>query len=218
MTFSFTDQHGERQQCMRCGTCCKKGGPALHEQDIALVSQKIIAPENLYTIRVGELVRDNVNGGLIYTDVEIIKIRASEASHACVFFRNNDNTCGIYEDRPDQCHVLECWNSEKIRTTHMQNRLDRKMLFGGLDWLWNMLEDHESKCNYLKIQKLIERRRAGDSSVSRELEEMISYDQAIRDFVIEKANKESGMLNLLFGMPLKLVLRRRFGLKIQAHV
>ena len=218
MTFSFTDQHSERQQCMRCGTCCKKGGPALHEQDIALVSQKIIDPENLYTIRVGELVRDNVNGGLIYTDAEIIKIRASEASHACIFLRNNENACGIYEDRPGQCHALECWNSETIRATHTQNRLDRKALFGELDWLWNILEEHESRCNYVQIRWLIERRREGDSSASREIEEMISYDQAIRDIVIEKANMESGMLNLLFGMPLKLVLQRRFGLKIQVHV
>ena len=208
-------QQGESQRCKRCGTCCSKGGPGLHDEDIHLVLEKIITPENLYTIRIGELVRDNVNGGLMYTGSEIIKTRSSPDSHACVFFRKQENVCGIYQDRPAECRALECWNSGVVHQMHVQNRLDRKALFGSIGWLWEMIQTHEEKCGFLSVKRLLEARREGDPVASISLGEAISHDQAIRDIVVEKAGLDTGMLDLVFGLSLKVVLQRRFGVKVE---
>ena len=47
-------------ECVRCGTCCGKGGPAFHHEDKMLIEQGIILSKHLYTIRAGEPVYDNV--------------------------------------------------------------------------------------------------------------------------------------------------------------
>ena len=73
-----------RTHCIRCGECCLSSSPTLHEKDLALVVGGSIRLEHLYTIRRGELVRDNVQGRLVPADQEMIKVREKKGS--CVFF------------------------------------------------------------------------------------------------------------------------------------
>lgn len=215
MRESCTDQN--QFQCKRCGTCCRKGGPALHDADVRLVSEKSIPPANLYTIRCGEQVRDNINGGLIYTDTEIIKIRSGSGSGACMFFRDSENACGIYESRPSECRAMQCRDTTAIIAMHAKNRLCRKDLFGDVGWLWEIIEAHESECGFEEINRLIGQRRAGNSSASRQLSKRISYDRALRDVTVERAGLEKGMLDLVFGLPLERVLQVRYGVKIKRN-
>ncbi len=204
-------------ECKRCGTCCRKGGPALHDTDAGLVAGKIIPPENLYTIRAGERVRDNINGGLIRTDAEIIKIRPAPGLTACICFKQTENACGIYDHRPSECRAMQCRDTAGILDMHGKKRLCRKDLFGGVDWLWEIIEDHELKCGFETINRLIEQRRAGDVSASRQLSERVAYDRAVRDLSDEKAGLEKGMLDLVFGLPLEMVLQNRYGVKIKRN-
>ncbi|MFO8111774.1 MAG: YkgJ family cysteine cluster protein [Desulfosalsimonadaceae bacterium] len=215
MDISHTGQN--QFECRRCGTCCRKGGPALHDADARLVAQKSIPPADLYTIRAGERVRDNINGGLIYTDAEIIKIRSVPASAACLFFRDSENACGIYDHRPSECRAMQCRDTTAIVGMHARNRLCRKDLFGDIGWLWEIIEAHESECGFEKINRLIEQRRGGDFSASRQLSERIAYDRAIRDLSVEKAGLGKGMLDLVFGLPLERVLQDRYGVKIRKN-
>jgi len=67
-----------RSFCIRCGECCLAAGPTLQRPDLILVREGAIAPENLFTIRRGEVVRDNVHGGLARTGVEMVKVRERE--------------------------------------------------------------------------------------------------------------------------------------------
>lgn len=201
--------------CMRCGTCCRKGGPALHREDANLVMEKLIAPENLYTIRTGELVRDNVNGGLVYLDSEIIKIRSAPHSSTCIVFRETENACGIYDNRPAQCRALKCVDPAEIIGMHASNRLCRADLFGSVAWLRELFEMHEAKCRYDYIRQLIEQRVEGKGVASRQLAELISYDRTIRAMAVEKGGLQADMLDLVFGMPLERVLQKRFGVKIE---
>lgn len=210
------DLHSDRHPfaCERCGTCCIKGGPGLHDVDMRLVAQKTIPPENLYTIRAGELVRDNINGGLIYADGEIIKICARPGSTTCVYFKGDENACGIYDSRPSQCRALQCRNTQALEDMQFKNRLKRDDLFGNVAWLWDVISNHEDECGYGKIRLLVAQRAAGDPSASRTLAEMVSYDRAVRDLAVEKAGLEKGILDLVFGLPLETVLQDRFGVKI----
>ncbi len=200
--------------CERCGTCCIKGGPGLHDADIRLVSETLISPENLYTIRAGELVKDNINGGLIYADGEIIKICARPGSTACVYFNGDENACGIYDNRPSQCRALQCRNTQALEDMQAKNRLKRGDLFGNVAWLWAFISDHEAECSYGKVRLLVAQREAGDPSASRMLAEMVSYDRAVRDLAVEKAGLGKSLLGLVFGLPLETVLQDRFGIKV----
>ncbi len=51
--------------CLRCGTCCEKGGPGLHQEDRMLIEKGQIPAKYLYAIRKGERVYDNVKGCLV---------------------------------------------------------------------------------------------------------------------------------------------------------
>jgi len=199
--------------CECCGTCCRNGPPGLHDTDAPRVMERVIEPEALFTIRAGELVRDNVKGGLVYIDTEIIKIRTAPGSAACRFFREGDNACGIYENRPAQCRAMKCRDTAAIVDMHGKNRLNRGNLFGAVDWLWDIIETHESRCGFGEIRSRVEQRRAGRHEASRQLEEMVSYDRALRDVVVEKGILKEGMLPLVFGLPVDVVLERRFGIR-----
>lgn len=212
MSFA-SDTDGDPFECERCGTCCRKGGPGLHDVDIRLVTEKVVGPESLYTIRRGELIRDNINGGLVYTDTEIVKVRSEKDSSTCIFFDSSDNACRIYENRPAQCRAMKCRDIADITDMHVKNRMSRADLFGNAGWFMEMIDAHETRCAYRDAHVLIDRRKEGDHSAARELSEMIAYDQAVRDIIREKKAVEEGMLDLAFGLPLALVLEYRFGIR-----
>ncbi len=208
-----SDTDGDPFECERCGTCCKKGGPGLHDVDIRIITEKVVNPENLYTIRRGELIRDNINGGLVYTDTEIVKVRSEKNSSTCVYFDDAGNACRIYENRPAQCRAMKCRDIEDITDMHLKNRLSRADLFGNVGWLMEMIDAHEARCSYRDVHGLIERRKEGDISAARALSEMIAYDQAVRDIVHEKKAMDEGVQDLAFGLPLARVLEYRFGIR-----
>ena len=58
--------------CQRCGTCCQKGGPALHQVDKELVDEGHLPASCLYTLRCGELARDPISGDLVELPTELI--------------------------------------------------------------------------------------------------------------------------------------------------
>ena len=86
----------ENGECIRCGECCLSASPTLQRSDIELVIEGIIQTRNLYTIRAGEMVHDNIHGGLHVTRQEMIKVREGPGSRACVFYDDAQKACTIY--------------------------------------------------------------------------------------------------------------------------
>jgi len=201
-------------ECQRCGTCCKKGGPALHFEDQQLLDAGSIPLASLYTIRKGELARNNVTGGLICLPIEIIKIKSYPGDSACMYYHDADASCGIYEKRPFECRAMECWNSDKIVALYDQNRLTRELVLEKADWLKDLVDTHESECDLERVQTLVNEREAGDANAASVLMEMINYDFHLRNIVTEKGNISSDMLDFLFGRPLSEIISRQFGVKI----
>jgi Fe-S-cluster containining protein len=185
--------------CRRCGTCCKKGGPAFHHQDRNLIETGIILLKDLYTIRKGERARDNVKGGLFSVPSDIIKIK-SNGQGACVFFDGN-GTCTIYENRPSECRALKCWDTREIEAMYSENRLTREDLLSGIDGLWDLIEEHQSRCE--KIEGwLNELNRGQDNEASEKISQVLQYDAHIRSLSVEKSGIDPEMTDFLFGRPL----------------
>lgn len=200
--------------CARCGSCCTKGGPALHDEDFDLVDSGILPLTSLYTIRKGELAVDNVGGGLICLSSEIIKIKTHINSTACMYFDGSSNSCGVYDGRPVECRVLECWNTGPVENMYVRDRLTREGVLKNILWLLDLMHTHEAECAIDIVQGLVERREKGDPAAGPRLSELVRYDLHYRELLAEKGGLPSGMMDFLFGRPLVETIPRQFGVKV----
>jgi Fe-S-cluster containining protein len=201
--------------CIRCGTCCEKGGPGFHIEDRMLIDKGLIPTRYLYTIRKGELAHDNVKGCLKPVESDIIKIKGREGSWMCIFFDDVSKKCTIYDDRPLECRALKCWDTRELEKVYANRRLTRKDLVSGVKGLWDLIEDHQARCDYKKIQTLIKELNGGKNiKARRKLLEIIRYDAEIRNLVISRGGLDADMLDFLFGRPLTETLGN-YGIKIK---
>lgn len=201
-------------RCKRCGTCCLKGGPALHADDKELVEQGHIPLKNLYTIRKGEPAFDNVRGYFFKVSGDIIRLKSPENSAACVFYDKAENTCEIYLNRPVECRALKCWDTGDIEEVYSTERISRKDLLGKNTDFSELVEYHESKCDYFKIKDLIDNLEEGRNRDALErLRETLAFDEHLRALAVEKSVCDMEILDFLLGRPLAITLPG-LGLKV----
>lgn len=204
----------KQDHCKRCGTCCKKGGPSFHHEDRELIDGGKILSKFLYTIRKGELAHDNVNGRLIPVAEDIIKIKGKGKQWTCVFLDEKGDRCTIYDHRPMECRMLQCWDTKALEDKYTLERLTRKDLLSDIEGLWDLIEAHEEKCGYQKIGDLLKQyEEIDDHRFQKKMLELIGYDTSIRHLVVEKAGVDRRMNEFLFGRPLTETLIM-FGLKL----
>jgi Fe-S-cluster containining protein len=192
--------------CSRCGTCCRKGGPALHREDRRLVEEGVIHTRYLYTLRPGEPAEDPVAGRRVAAETDIIKIKGAGGSWTCWFFEEPGAGCRIYGDRPLECRKLECWNPAPLERAYAHGRLTRRELLGGIDGLWELVEDHERRC---RIGDVLGALAAGPPKTGgrrKALAAILAYDAELRRLVVSRGGLEPEMTDFLFGRPLQKIL------------
>lgn len=145
------------------------------------------------------MVYENVKGYLCPAESEIIKLKGKHGKQTCVFFDETRNCCEIYENRPIECRVLQCWDTREIEKIYSRNRLTRKDLLSGIKGLWELIEDHESRCSYDKFFQLL---KDADGK-KEEIRQMLAYDREIRLVVSEKSRISPEMTDFLFGRRMK---------------
>ena len=193
------------QTCRRCGTCCRKGGPALHRQDSRLINEGLIPAEGLYTIRRGEPVQDNVAGRLAFAEDDIIKVKGGGDCWCCRFLEEATNGCTIYDHRPVECRALQCWDTRPIEGLYNRERLTRRDLLRGVEGLWALIEDHERRCDYRRIRDLVGRlsgEPADQKAAMGTVTDMVKYDESLRQLLVENGHTPADMLDFLLGRPL----------------
>lgn len=213
---SEPNQTLDTRSCRRCGTCCLKGGPALHLDDQPLVDSGKIPLNHLMTFRQGEPTLDNVTDTIAPAVTDIIQIRGiNENRSDCVFYDRAQKGCRIYDQRPVECEALKCWDTEKIKGIYSSRRLTRRHLISKVKGLWELVEDHQDHCDYGYIAELVEkvRRSCPVKEAMSELLDLIRYDQHLREVTMERANLDPEMLLFLFGRPLSFTIKL-FGMKM----
>lgn len=200
--------------CKRCGLCCRKGGPALHHQDKALIEKGVIDLQCLYTIRKDEWVYDNVKGCFESAASDIIKIKAQTRASgpqksACRFFEETANRCTIYSNRPLECRVLKCWDVREAMRTYGENRLTRKDILSHIKGLWEMVEDHDRRCSLVEFRNLLKNRDSAikNAANQQKLSAMIGYDTHLRELLAQKNHLPADSLDFVFGRPLSEILK-----------
>ena len=203
----------KKTHCVRCGECCLAAGPTLQKTDLPLFFDRILKRTQLYTIRKGELVHDNINAGLKFSDREMIKLKGPSTGKGCILYDSNKKACTIYAHRPSQCRAFACWDDVEFKKVFAEPKATRKNIIRDPNLL-RLMEAHENKCDYQVLSDYVKRiRQKGDSIVSALLKSL-QYDQEIRQLSHEKLGIGPGELDLLYGRPLAETILM-FGLKVK---
>lgn len=191
--------------CRQCGTCCRKGGPAFHMEDRQLIDAGKIQASQLFTIRRGEPAHENVQGNVAPVETDIIKIKG-EKGWECLFL-DPENHCRIYTHRPVECRALTCWDTQNIQAVYRTRRLTRRDLLETVAGLWDLVSDHQRRCDYDLIRQLAGKTRTIPDPAARDrLHEIIAFDTQVRTLTIEQGGLDPDLTDFLFGRPLTLTL------------
>ena len=170
--------------------------------------------KDLFTIRQGEPAYDNVADSISPAETDIIKLKTTATNTtACIYFHQTDNACTIYAHRPLECRALACEQPATLTSLYRINRLTREALLGNVNGLWELVSEHQARCNYAQIAQLAkdvcehsDNAEAAAKAVD-ELMTLVRYDHHLREGVLERSGVDPGMLDFLFGRPLSRTIR-----------
>ena len=145
-----------KTDCDRCGECCRRSSPSLQTQDIPFISNGLIQWSRLYTVRIGEPVRNNIDGKLEQTQQEIVKIREKPGETECLFYDDSGKACTIYEHRPVQCAAQACWDDKEFFRVYAEPKATRQDIIRD-DNLLRLIGEHEKRCAHTELDRWIRR-------------------------------------------------------------
>lgn len=200
----------KQTKCRRCGTCCSKGGPALHDEDLELLRDGIPAYQDLVTIRKGEPAYSPLTDQVEPVRKELVKISGHGQSWTCLFYDPAHSACTIHSRRPLECRLLKCWDTSDIMAVIEKNTITRLDIIGEKDPMAAFICEHEKKCPYKKINSLQEDLSSSPrpSSLLKELTAIIREDLAIRERAVAQFQLSLPLELFYFGRPVFQVIRR----------
>ncbi len=201
-----------KTECTRCGECCLKSSPTLQREDISLIQKGLIKSHHFYTVRIGELVRDNINNKLKINGAELIKIREKEADKGCIFYDEEGEACDIYINRPAQCAAFVCWDDTEFMRVYNSPKLTRKGVIQD-NILLGLIKEHEKKCNYNVLDKLVRQIESDGENAVQEILALLRFDHQLRPFVSEKLGIEPAEMDFIFGRSLNKTIAM-YGLEL----
>lgn len=163
--------------CRQCGTCCRKGGPVLHSEDMTLCENNILAFKHLITIREQEPVFSPLSANIEPAPQELIKLSGANGTWTCLFFQEDNQTCGIYYNRPLECRVLKCWDTEELERIIYRQTLNRRDIIAPDHLIWPLLEWHNRHCQYDKLGDLTIQKPGVESQITTIINDDLSIRQ-----------------------------------------
>ncbi|TIH19359.1 YkgJ family cysteine cluster protein [Marinifilum sp. JC120] len=198
-------------ECKQCGTCCRKGGPALHTQDLPLLKEADgIDLTEIVTLRKGELAYDQPVGAVIPLGEEILKIKGTGGEWTCKFLALSSQVCRIYKNRPLECQKLFCEDPEPLMEIYSKDRISRKDVLPAGHPVLELIDEHDRKCDPIKMSEIAAKAiESWDESteLQAELREMLIFDASVRELVMEKAGLPEESLDFFFGRPMSILIK-----------
>ena len=199
--------------CKRCGTCCTRGGPALHVEDIDIISNGILKFADLVTFIKGEPAFDPAKGLLIHLPCDMIKIKGKSGVTNCIFYNEHASGCDIYQNRPVECRLLKCWDTREIESVFMKDLATRRQICSD-NHLIDLMDKHDELFGTERINRLLNRHPSSeDSRIAR----LIAEEEEFRHNAVEKYDITVEDCDFLFGRPIHdiidtLIAARRYGI------
>jgi len=210
----FKAAYATRPYCLKCGTCCTKGSPTLLKRDRELFVRDVLTPRDVITLRAGELVYSSVTEQAAPAEHELIKIREASGARACIFYRSMTKECAIYESRPLQCRMQECWDPDKYDEIASEPTLTRKGLLEPTGYFWEVIERHEERCSHAALARLMTRLRATKGHTIDEVLDLLSVDHEVRRRADERFQLGADTLEFFFGRSLREIVSA-YGLEVE---
>lgn len=189
--------------CERCGTCCRKGGPALHAEDARLFfGEEALELSAIVTFRQGEPMFDQVLGRAAPLEGELLKLRGVYGAWTCAFYDARTRACGLYDRRPAECRALSCQDTAPLAAMYAKDRLRRADLLPRGHAIHAVMSEHESLVPAARIAPLAELLRAGGQEgldAEAELSRMALADKAFRKSLAERAGISSEYHDFFLG-------------------
>ena len=190
--------------CGRCGACCRQGGPALHGPDLALIRAGWLAPENLITVRRGELAIQPLAAGPELVIREFLKLAGQGGSWCCMFYDEAAKECRCYDHRPMACGLLDCTDAGPLLAVAGQDLLTRFDCLGPDDPLMPLMREHEHLCPCPDLEAVARDLKEPHAARERlaELEAAATRDLRFREQAASRLRLSLGLELFAFGRPL----------------
>ena len=212
-------ENKRQEECRCCGTCCTKGGPALHDRDRKLLECNLLEPGQLITIREGEPVFTLTAETVQPARTEIIKIKGRGSEWSCLFYGKERKSCLIYESRPLECTLLKCWDTAELEKVAGRNLLSRHDIIADDDPVLSFMALHDRECSLKDLQQILAG-IAGEKSRRQallDLAGLVNKDLTIRGRACGELNLDLDLELFFFGRPLFKILQQ-FGIEtVEEH-
>lgn len=207
-----------KNSCQRCGTCCMKGGPALHLEDKPLLERNFLQAEHLITIRKGEPVLSLSGSDTYPARSEIVKIKGQGTEWTCMFFAEKDATCAIYENRPLECVLLKCWDTADLQKIAEKDILSRIDIIPANDPVLAFIQNHEKLCPLENLEKHLSGREncKSQQAAIATLTTLVNTDLAVRAQAYARLRFSLAAELFYFGRPLFKILED-IGIRTAEH-
>jgi Fe-S-cluster containining protein len=198
-------------ECIKCGTCCLKGGPVIHHEDRKILCAGHIGYQHLVTIRKGEPVLNPLTGKLESSQKELIKVIGKGEDWSCFFYTKEDCSCKIYAHRLLECRLLKCWDTAELVSVIGRNTIKRTDIINPDDPIRQIIETHEKRCPCEEIENLILTlsKESDKSETLRRLTEFVHKDMAVRHYAFSELGLRTDFEFFIFGRPLSKLLSDR---------
>jgi Fe-S-cluster containining protein len=200
MTASRNQLLEKGESCVRCGQCCEKGSPTLLSADLGLFQREILTLNDVYTLRPGEKATTR-EGQVTALKAERLKVREVPGSRQCWFYLAATRSCRIYEDRPEQCRRQNCWG-EPPPPPEPEELLQRRHLFAGVPEMWEIIREHQDRCDCAAVTRLLADLGAGDEAAGDALFEALHFDHYLRRLLVDDWGQTPEAVEFLLGRPL----------------
>ncbi len=195
--------------CRQCGTCCRKGGPILHYEDMTLCENNILAIKHLITIREQEPVFSPLSTNIEPAPQELIKLSGVNGTWTCLFFQEDNRTCGIYHNRPLECRALKCWDTGELERIIYQQTLSRRDIIAPDNPIWPLLEWHNEHCRYSRLNDLARQK----SGMENQITTIINNDLSVRQRALTMFSLNLAEELFYFGRPMFKALPARLAVR-----
>jgi len=197
--------------CTRCGTCCRKGGPTLHEEDRKILLEGHIGRRHLITIRKGELAFSPLSGGIEPISKEIIKIAGKGREWTCCLYDEKKSSCSIYAHRPLECRLLKCWDTSMLLSVIFKDTITRAGIIGRDEPVIKFIDTHEKECSVQIAEDLISELQNSNnaSGTIEKLTALLHHDIVLRSRAVSEFGLSLEAELFIFGRPLFKILSAR---------
>ncbi|WP_243438597.1 YkgJ family cysteine cluster protein [Fundidesulfovibrio soli] len=198
-------------ECLRCGACCLRGGPALHLEDLPLIAAGTLTRAHLVTLRAGEPAFDNVAQVMTTLHSELVKVawnphepgvQPGANAFACRFYAPEGSACLIHETRPAECRALYCQDTAAIEALYARDRLTRAHIVDTRGSLWEVVSFHEESFPAATTTALARAAAHGDRIAARELEALTEAERRFREAFAARTALPQQELDFYFGRSL----------------